>query len=153
MANEIRAVLTFKDETTRLSRNGQQLPSDAVPHPGRTFFFFFFFILKDSYLDKCYLISWDCYRGHFRHNEVALVSLSLKIFAQPPCWKFKQYKGIVWDWWFVFCGVTNPIKEGKKRPGLYDGTALLKLLSVSTCSAVGMKCVQSFMNVPQVKRC
>jgi len=53
----------------------------------------------------------------------------------------------------VFCGMTDPIKEeGKKRPGLYDGTALLKLLSVSTCSAVGMKCVPSFMKVRQVKR-
>lgn len=52
----------------------------------------------------------------------------------------------------MFCGVTNPIKEeGKKRPGLYDGTAILKLLE-STCSAVGMKCAPSFMKVRQVKR-
>jgi hypothetical protein len=46
MDKEIGAVLTFQDETTRLSRNGQQLPSDAVTHRGRTettFFFFFLF--------------------------------------------------------------------------------------------------------------
>jgi len=43
MAKEIRTVLTFLDEATRLSGNGQQSPSDAVPHPGRTETFFFFF--------------------------------------------------------------------------------------------------------------
>jgi len=57
MAKEIRAVLTFQDETTRLSQNGQQSPIDAVPHPGSAETFFFGGILKDNYLDKCYLIS------------------------------------------------------------------------------------------------
>lgn len=56
MAKEIRAVLTFQDEITRLPRHGQRLPSDAVPHPGGTETFFFN-ILKDNYLDNCYLIS------------------------------------------------------------------------------------------------
>jgi len=41
MAKEIRAVLAFQDEATRLSGNGQQSPSDAVPHPGREELFFF----------------------------------------------------------------------------------------------------------------